>query len=227
VSSDNRRFLRIPAGNANPQAVVRFEGNRTLSVEVLNKSAGGYGIGVTVDSAAAFPPGRILVIEVDDLVVQVKVAHSLLDPEEDRYLIGLERIAELEDKLAAQLPHASWYSALWPTQQGLGGQTNGLRDLVLATLFCSSLLLFTWLPNFVAQSKGKKYTRSTTSTAWFSLPWRWSAPRTYIPQIDPSAISETRTGEPAARTGNSTTPGASTPAAGASTTTSLPGANPK
>jgi hypothetical protein len=60
VSCDNRRFLRIPAGNAHPKGIVRFEGTRTLSCEVLNKSSGGYGIGIPIDSAPAFPPGRIV-----------------------------------------------------------------------------------------------------------------------------------------------------------------------
>jgi hypothetical protein len=205
VSCDNRRFLRVPAGDGHPKGIVRLEGNRTLSCEVLNKSLGGYGLGVPIDSAAAFPPGRILVLEVDDLVVQVKVAHAMLDPDDDRYLIGLERIAELEDRLAQQ-SQISWMSALWPARHGLGGQSNMLRDLVLATLFCSSLLLFTCLPKFT-ESKGKKKTR-TTSSAWtFSFPWSWRAARTYIPKLPTSEGIEAALTAPVGSTGVAAAPG--------------------
>jgi hypothetical protein len=179
---------------------VRLEGNRTLSCEVLNKSSGGYGLGVPIDSVAAFPPGRILVLEVDDLVVQVKVAHAVLDPDDDRYLIGLERIVELEDKLASQQAHASWLSALRPTQHGLGGQSTLLRDLVLSTLFCSSLLVFTWLPSLTGESKAKK----ARSTSMFSLPWDWPAARSSTPKS--AAQGSVETGLP--RTGGTSVPAA-------------------
>jgi hypothetical protein len=223
VSCDNRRFLRVPAGNGHPKGLVRLEGSRTLSCEVLNKSSGGYGLGVPIDSAAAFPPGRILVLEVDDLVVQVKVAHAVLDPDDDRYLIGLERIAELEDKLASQQPHASWLSALWPARHGLGGQSNMLRDLVLATLFCSSLLLFTCLPKFMETSKGKKKTRSTSSTSTFSFPWSWPAARNYIPkQVLPEGVG-TALPTPTGAAGTPAAPAATVgPAAPASAPAAVP-----
>ena len=216
MSCDNRRFLRIPAGNGHPKGIVRLEGDRTLSCEVLNKSSGGYGLGVPIDSAAAFPPGRILVLEVDDLVVQVKVSHAVLDPDDDRYLIGLERIVELEDKLASQQPHANWLSALWPAHHGLGGQSTGLRDLVLATLFCSGVLAFTVLPKYMEPSKGKK-ARTTSSSSTFSFPWSWRAARSYIPkQVLPTGVEtglpvpNGAAGTPAAPAGTSAAPTAAT-----------------
>jgi hypothetical protein len=224
VSCDNRRFLRVPAGNGHPKGLVRLEAQRTLSCEVLNKSMGGYGLGVPIDSAAAFPPGRILVLEVDDLVVQVKVSHAVLDPDEDRYLIGLERIAELEDKLAQQ-SQISWLSALWPARHGLGGQSNMLRDLVLATLFCLSLLLFTCLPKFT-ESKAKKKTRTTSSTSMFSFPWTWRAARSYIPKEVLPAGVETGLPAPDGAAGTAAAP-AGTSAAPAAATSAPATAPPK
>jgi hypothetical protein len=232
VSCDNRRFLRVPAGNGNPKGIVRLDGQRTLSCEVLSKSLGGYGLGVPIDSAAAFPPGRILVLEIDDLVVQVKVSQAVLDPDDDRYLIGLERIAELEDKLAQQ-SQISWLSALWPARHGLGGQSNMLRDLVLATLFCLSLLLFTCLPKFT-ESKAKKKTRTASSTSTFSFPWSWPAARSYIPKLPtPESIEAGLTipaggiGIPAAPGGTSAGTPAGTSAAPAVASGAAPAAPPK
>jgi hypothetical protein len=216
--------LRIPAGNSCQKGIVRLEERRTLSCEVLNKSAGGYGIGIPIDSAAAFPPGRILLMEVDDLVLRVKVAHAVLDPEDDRYLIGLEVIAELEDKLAAQQHRANWYSALWPSKQGLGGQSSGLRDMLLATMFCSSLLLFTWLPTLLDYLKESKKTRSTPTSMSFNVPWNWSWGRSSYPTAtavssDPTATQPTPAGgspapaAPAAAATASSNGGSTTPTA--------------
>src|SRR5258707_625686 len=98
LAAGSRAEVHDIAQAARRLAIVRLGGKQTLTSEVLNKSSGGYGIAVSPDHIDAFPPGRILVLEVDELVVQVKVAHVAEDPEEDRYLVGLERIVELEDK---------------------------------------------------------------------------------------------------------------------------------
>jgi hypothetical protein len=227
VSCENRRFLRIASGNTCQQAVVRLDEKRTLAVEVLNKSAGGYGIGVPMDSATNFPPGRILVLEVDDLILRVQVAHAALDPEEDRYLIGLEVIAELEDKLAAQQPHVHWYSALWPAKQGLGAQPSGLRDLILATLFCASLLLYSWLPTIVDQAKGKKKSRSTSSASMFSLPWSWPTARSFVPRIERPVGADSSATQPTPGAGNSTAASAASGPGGAGPATASSGGNPE
>lgn len=188
MSCENRRFLRIASGHASQQAVVRLDEKRTMAVAVLNKSAGGYGIGVPVDSAATFPPGRILILEVDDLILRVQVAHAALDPEEDRYLIGFEVIAELEDRLAALQPQVHWYSALRPTKQGQSAQPSSLRDLLLATMFCSTLMLYSWLPNLM-DSKGNGKARSTSSDMSFKIPWNWSTTRSATPKASPNGTS--------------------------------------
>lgn len=186
MSCDNRQFLRVPAGEGFATAVVRLDGKKTLACEVVNKSSGGYGIAVPLQYETAFPPGRILVVDVDELILQVRVAHADQDPEEDRYLIGLECIAELEDKTRAGQPQVSWLSALRPTSaQGVGGGPAGLpRDVVLAIFLCCGLLAFTVLPSLFDQRRTSRPTsRSTWSQLSFSLPWEWpSRPRPGGPQ---------------------------------------------
>lgn len=212
MSCDNRHFLRVPVGESFATAIVRLDGKKSLAYEVVNKSSGGYGIAVPLECAAAFPPGCILVVDVDELILQVRVAHANLDPEEDRYLIGLECIAELEDKTLAGQPQVSWFSALRPTSaQGVGGGPGGLpRDVVLAICLCCSLLAFTFLPSLFESRKTKKTTsRSTWSQLSFSLPWKWpSNSRPFVPQAKAGAPEGPA---PATATGPAT--GSTTPTA--------------
>src|SRR4051812_8078003 len=112
VSLNNRRFVRFPERVTRATAMVRLSGRKTLECEVLNKSTGGYGVAIPSVCVEAFPPGRILVIEVDELVMQVRVAHVAEDPDEERHLVGFECIAELEDRTLSRQPQPSWFSAL-------------------------------------------------------------------------------------------------------------------
>lgn len=164
MRSNNRQFLRVPVSSASGTVVVRLDGKKTLACELLNTSSGGYGVLVPAECAPAFPPGRILVLEVDDVVMQVKVAHGAW--EEDRLLVGFERIAELEDEAAVGQQQASWLSTLCsPTGERAQGQSTLVRDVVIATVLACSLLAFLFLPALLEMLQGKKKLRNASAPA--------------------------------------------------------------
>jgi hypothetical protein len=140
---------------------VRFDSNKSLLCELLNTSSGGYGVTVESQHATEFPPGRILVLETDDLVIQVKVAHVAWD--EQQLQVGFERIAELEDKAVTKEQRPSWLSTLSAPSIGSGPyQSTLVRDLVIAGVLVSSLLAFFFLPTLLEYLQPKKKLRSVS-----------------------------------------------------------------
>lgn len=220
MSHDNRLYLRVPASDACAAAIIRLGGKKTLACEVLNKTMSGYGIAVPPECIAIFPPGRILVLEIDELVVQVKVARAVEDPEEDRYLVDLERMVELEDKVLARQLQPSWFSALRSSSgQGLGGQSTLPRDVVMAIMLCCTLLAFTFLPTMNEFLKGRKKQRNTSNaSAMFRFPWSWpSSARPEVPKQpapgDAPPIPNTAVAVPGVATAPPTQPRTVAPAA--------------
>jgi len=137
------------------KAVVRVDAGKSLPCEVVNASSGGYGIAVPAADAAAFPPGRIVVLELDDLVVQMKVAH--VQEIDDGYYVGLERIGEVEEK--AQL-----------AQKELAQRNSVLvRNVAIAVAVACGLLAYLVVPTLLEQFQGKKK-RAGAAPAAISVP---------------------------------------------------------
>jgi len=171
MSSDNRRFLRVPVSQSNRTATVRFDG-KSFSGEVVNESSGGFGLVIPPLYAVAFPPGRIVVMEVNDLVIKVRVAHA--KSEDDRFILGLERIEELEDKAATKQQQWSWLATLRSSVgHSVVGPSTLLRDVSIALALAGGLVLFLYWPNLTELLEGKKKPRKSGSSAAIAWPW-WS-----------------------------------------------------
>ena len=175
MSSENRQFLRVPLSDSSRAALVRFDGQNTLACELLNTSSGGFGVVVPKSQAATFPPGRILILESNGLLIQVKVAHGVAD--EERFLVGLERLADFDDEAIAKQEQTSWLTALQsPLGQRPEGHSTLIRDLVMAVVLAGGLLACFFIPSMLAQRQGiKRNVAKPPVGSWNSTATRRSA----------------------------------------------------
>lgn len=121
---------------------MRLEAGASLPCEVVNASSGGYGIEIPAANAVAFQPGRIVVLELDDLIIQMKVAHG--QTTEDGYYVGLERIGEVCEKAALE------------QQRSAERQSTLVRNVAIAAAVACALLAWLFLPTLIDQLQGKK-----------------------------------------------------------------------
>jgi hypothetical protein len=96
-----------------------------------------------------------VVLELDDLVIQMKVAHGQIT--EDGYYVGLERIGEVEEK-----------AALERVQSGLRQSTLVRNIAIVAALVCG-VMAYLFLPTVFDQLQGKKK-RTGSAPSAISLP---------------------------------------------------------
>jgi hypothetical protein len=153
VSNDNRRFLRVPVSQIG-SGVVRAEPGTSLACEVVNASSGGYGITIPQANSAAFPPGRIVVLELEDLIIQMRVAHS--QAVDDGYYVGLERIGEVEQRAEIE------------QKQLAQRQSTLVRNVAIAAALACAVMAYLLLPVLLDQFQGKKK-RAASAPAAVSL----------------------------------------------------------
>lgn len=203
MTIDNRRFLRVPISENHRVAVLRYDG-RSLACEFLNESAGGYGVAVDPKLADTFPPGKIVVLDVNDLVVKVRIVHARQD--EEKFTLGLERIEEIEDRtITRQQQKWTWLSALYcPTGQSSTEQSNVIRNVGILFILAGTMLVWLFMPATGELFGGSNRQRRSERRISVDFSWLW--PRaSYVP---PSTATSETVGEgvpsggpaPAART---------------------------
>lgn len=134
-----------------------------LTCRIENASSGGYGVEVPEEHLDLFTAGRVLQVEVDQVVMEVRVAH--VRGAADRRIAGVERIADLEDRAAIDSARSSWTTALRGSQgESIAPRSTWLREVSIALGLAVVLVAYFFLPGWVDQRQGKKPTRASKNT---------------------------------------------------------------
>ncbi len=138
MSSENRRFLRVPTNGDSQMAKLRCDG-KSLPCEIVNVSSGGFGVALPNALASTLVPGRIVIIQVQDLVVQARIAYAT--PDDDRTIVGLERIEQPGED--SQDKEREWSSLIQKSESAKESKGTLFRDFCIVTLLASCV--FVWL----------------------------------------------------------------------------------